>query len=208
MDFHSLIRPVARVLNTTRSTVNLTATRGHKTTARTKRALKIAPHDSFLPDRSAAFPAGDSIIYNPPASEASPFHTPFIFLPPNDPRREALVRMRENPGAPSNLASKEADLSPEMKYHRRTPRYHLTAEHIQEMRRLRNEDPLQWSVGRLAKKFDCSPIFVQMAAPASREHLQWLKEKLERKQERWGPMKTQAREERKARAEMMYRGEL
>ncbi|KAL6815429.1 mitochondrial ribosomal protein subunit L20 domain-containing protein [Trichoderma sp. SZMC 28013] len=224
MDFRSLLRPASQLLAPLRclsaprasaavAAVSLpfTSSRGHKTTARTKRALKIAPHDSFLPSRTAAaaFPAADSIIYNPPASEASPAHTPFIFLPRNDPRRLAITRLRSTANDPTAYSqANDGQLPPEMRYKRRQPKYNLTKEHIEEMRRLRNEDPLTWSVQKLARKFECSTVFVQMAAPAPPEHLQWLKGKLERKMERWGPKKTQAREDRKRRAEMLYRGEL
>ncbi|RFU77212.1 60s ribosomal l20 [Trichoderma arundinaceum] len=221
MDMRSLLlRPASQLLNPLRSlptqkttlsaavSVPLIPSRGHKTTARTKRALKIAPHDSFLPSRSAAFPAADSIIYNPPSSEASPEHTPFIFLPRNDPRRLAIMRLRSGGSDPTSYTPAEGDLPPEMRYKRRQPKYNLTKEHIEEMRRLRSEDPLTWSVQKLARKFECSTVFVQMAAPAPAEHLQWLKGKLERKMERWGPKRTQAREDRKRRAEMLYRGEL
>ncbi|KAM0261845.1 hypothetical protein ACHAQJ_002048 [Trichoderma viride] len=232
MDLRTLLlRPASQLLNplrllsaskaTTTSTVAaavslpLISSRGHKTTARTKRALKIAPHDSFLPSRSA-IAAADSIIYNPPSSEASPEHTPFIFLPRNDPRRLAIIRLRgssNDPTAYTNnttaaAAATSGDLPPEMRYKRRQPKYNLTKEHIDEMRRLRSEDPLTWSVQRLARKFDCSTVFVQMAAPAPAEHLKWLQGKMERKMERWGPKRTAAREDRKRRAEMLYRGEL
>lgn len=97
-----------------------------------------------------------------------------------------------------------------MKYKGRpdSPRYHLSAEDVSEMRRLREEDPLKWSVNQLARKFDCSPVFVRIAAPASKEHTAWVKAKKERQVARWGPKKTQAREDRKTRAEMLYRGEL
>jgi hypothetical protein len=210
MDLRALARPVAQLLTNARCNATLIPKRGHKTTARTKRALKIAPHDSFLPNRTTAFPAADSIIYNPPASEASPAHTPFIFLPRGDARKSALLRMRNNPGAPA-LASDslaEADLPPRMRYKHRNPRYHLKEEDVAEMRRLRAEDPIKWSVGKLAQKFDCSEVFVKMAAPASPEHHEWLTAKLERKTTRWGPKKTQARDDRKRRAELVYRGEL
>ncbi|KAL7933235.1 mitochondrial ribosomal protein subunit L20 domain-containing protein [Trichoderma chlorosporum] len=225
MDLRSLLRPASQLLNPLRCLSSaprasaavsvpllpLTSSRGHKTTARTKRALKMAPHDSFLPSRAAALPAADSIIYNPPASEASPEHTPFIFLPRNDPRRLAILRLRGTPSDPtahSQAAATSGELPPEMRYKRRQPKYNLTREHIEEMRRLRAEDPLAWSVQKLARKFECSTVFVQMAAPAPPEHLQWLRGKMERKMERWGPKKTQAREDRKRRAEMLYRGEL
>ncbi|KAG8418455.1 hypothetical protein J3459_006011 [Metarhizium acridum] len=209
MDLRSLARPVAQLLTTARRTP-LTPKRGHKTTARTKRALKIAPHDSFLPDRTAASPAADSIIYNPPASEASPAHTPFLFLPPSDPRRSAFLRIRNHPRAPAPNAQPlaEADLPPKMRYKHRNPRYNLQEEDVAEMRRLRAEDPIKWSVGKLAQRFDCSEVFVKMAAPAPQEHLEWLKGKLERKAARWGPRKTQAREDRKRRADLVYRGQL
>ncbi|KAL7949406.1 mitochondrial ribosomal protein subunit L20 domain-containing protein [Trichoderma barbatum] len=216
MDLRTLIRPASQLLNplrclaTTAVSLPLTPSRGHKTTARTKRALKMAPHDSFLPSRTTAFPAADSIIYNPPASEATPEHTPFIFLPRNDPRRLAIMRLRSSANDPTAYSTQQTngELPPEMRYKRRQPKYNLTKEHIEEMRRLRNEDPLTWSVQKLARKFECSTVFVQIAAPAPPEHLQWLKGKMERKMERWGPKKTQAREDRKIRAEMMYRGEL
>jgi hypothetical protein len=192
----------------TTTTSTLTSTRGHKTTARTKRSLKIAPHSSFLPDRTRPFPAADSIIYNPPSSQATPHHTPFLFLPQNDPRRDALKRIRANGLLPSPTTEPSGQLAPEVKYKRRTPKTNITEKEVEEMKRLRAEDPVTWTVNALAKKFDCSTIFVKMAAPASQEHTQWLAEKLERRKARWGPMKTQAREDRKRREEMLHRGEL
>lgn len=114
--------------------------------------------------------------------------------------------MRSGGSALDNVA--EAGLPPKMRYKHRRPRYNLKEEDVEEMKRLRAEDPLTWSVGKLAQKFDCSEVFVKMAAPASQEHREWLKGKLERKMARWGPKKTQAREDRKRRAEMVYRGEL
>ncbi|KAI5462112.1 mitochondrial ribosomal protein subunit L20-domain-containing protein [Mariannaea sp. PMI_226] len=208
MEFRAIARPAVRLLTTPRSTtLPLTTIRGHKTTTRTKRSLKIAPHDSFLPDRSTAFPAADSIIYNPPSSEASPEHTPFLFLPSNDARRVAFTRLRhiaDSPVAPK----KESELPPEMRYKKRTPSYHLGAEEIKEMKRLRNEDPFKWTSYALAEKFSCSSVFVRMAAPAPPEYLKALKDKTERREGRWGHIRTKAREDRKRRTDMLYRGEL
>lgn len=119
--------------------------------------------------------------------------------------------MRSNPGASAALngeAIADADLPPQMRYKRRTARYHLKEEDVEEIRRLRAEDPIRWSVGKLAAKFECSEVFVKIVAPASQEHHEWLQGKLERKMARWGPKKLQAREDRKRRAEMVYRGEL
>lgn len=211
-----MLRPATGLLARVRcqatasSLTPLTAVRGHKTTARTKRSLKMAPHDSFLPDRTADAPVGSSIIYNPPASEASPLHTPFIFLPPNDPRRAAIVRMRATTNPPIHAVPDggRTQLPPAMNYPRRQARYNLSAKDMEEMRRLRNEDPVTWSVSALARKFQCSTIIVRIAAPPPPGHLEWLRAKQERREARWGPIKTKAHEERKMRTDMMYRGEI
>lgn len=216
MDVCSLARPAAEILTRARCSrlLPITAVRGHKTTARTKRSLKVAPHDSFLPDRTRATPMGeDHIIYNPPSSEASPFHTPFLFLPQNDPRRSALVRMRLSnasliPGADAAAVKGEEDLPPAMRYTRRLAQYNLNEADMKEMKRLRQEDPLTWNVKALATKFKCSPIFVSIVAPAPADHTKWREEKMERQRARWGPIKTKAREDRQRRTDMLYRGEL
>ncbi|KAF4343331.1 ribosomal 20 precursor mitochondrial [Fusarium beomiforme] len=206
MDFRSLVRPAARLFSP-RAALPIIPCRGHKTTSRTKRSLKIAPHESFLPDRKATFPASDSIIYNPPSSEASPLHTPFIFLPPSDPRRVALTRMRNTPGSPLEPIA-PGKLPPKMQYHRRNPEYNLSAEDIKEMKRLRQDDPVTWTVNKLAEKFGCSVVFVKMAAPAPKSYLEGLKRKQERREARWGAIRTAARKDRERRTEMLYRGEL
>lgn len=181
-------------------------TRGHKTTARTKRSLKMAPHSSFQPSRTSPFPGATAIIYNPPASEASPDHTPFLFLPASDPRRFAIQRMRLQAG-PSSAPS-EGQLPPAMVHKGRLQKSHMTQADVQEMRRLREEDPLAWSVNALARKFDCSETFVKIAAPAGASHREWLQQKSERQQDRWGPIKTEARRQRQQRTEMVFRGEI
>ncbi|OZJ02146.1 hypothetical protein BZG36_05001 [Bifiguratus adelaidae] len=45
----------------------------------------------------------------------------------------------------------------------------LTEEQIAELRRLRSQDPETWSIKRLAAKFNCSPLFVSISAPLSKE---------------------------------------
>ncbi|KAF4120018.1 Neugrin [Geosmithia morbida] len=219
MDMQRLFRPATGLLAGARCQATmmvsstlapLTTVRGHKTTARTKRSLKMAPHDSFLPDRTPDAPTGNSIIYNPPSSEASPLYTPFLFLPPNDPRRSAIVRMRAGTTPPLVPESNDDSqtLPPAMRYPRRQARYNLTAKDMEEMRRLRNEDPITWSVNALARKFQCSTIIVRIAAPPPPGHLEWLRAKQQRRESRWGPIKAKAHEERKMRTEMMYRGEI
>ncbi len=68
--------------------VVVVARRQQSTTSRTKKALKIAPHPSFLAAGPAS-PTANHVIFNPPSSAPSVYHTPFKFLPKSDPRRQA-----------------------------------------------------------------------------------------------------------------------
>ncbi|KAI8379436.1 mitochondrial ribosomal protein subunit L20-domain-containing protein [Radiomyces spectabilis] len=45
---------------------------------------------------------------------------------------------------------------------------HLTEDQIAEMRRLRNQDPAKWTRKALAKKFNCSDLFVSIVAPTTK----------------------------------------
>jgi len=121
---------------------------------RTRSRLNIKPDPSFLPSKTEAH---DHIIYNPPPSAPNVYHTPTIFLPKTDRRRqlheEAALKY------PHLASAAPAELPPPV----RTPyekRYHLTAEDMEEMRRLRREDPIEWSATKLARKFDTSNLFV------------------------------------------------
>ncbi|KAL2758131.1 hypothetical protein ACRALDRAFT_2072907, partial [Sodiomyces alcalophilus JCM 7366] len=197
--------------------------RSHQTFSRTKRALNIAPHPAF-----AATPAGSpsTIVFNPPAAEPSVHHTPQKFLPKSDPRRKhadlaaLFASPHAAPGAappasssssstPATTKAGEADLPPALDLpSRNNPRYHLTREDVAEIRRLRAEDPVRWSVNRLAKKFDCSEVFITICTPAPRDHKENLERKLEAVKRRWGAIRTKARAERTKRKEMLFRGEI
>lgn len=84
----------------------------------------------------------------------------------------------------------------------------MTQEQVEEMRKLRAEDPITWSVHRLAEKFECSNYFVMMCCKASREHKDRERERLEAIKARWGPIRTHAREERQKRKHLLLRGAL
>jgi hypothetical protein len=74
------------LLNTTPS-----GARQQSSTSRTKKALIVPPHAAFfkLNGSSGPRPTTDQIIFNPPSSAPSVYHTPFKFLPKSDPRRRA-----------------------------------------------------------------------------------------------------------------------
>jgi hypothetical protein len=206
----------------------LPGARQKSTSARTRRALNIAPHPSVLttpnhPNRIAASaaaaavasarPTTNEIIFNPPSSAASVFHTPFKFLPKNDPRRRAnLASSLFSPTAsnqsPSASTATVEDFPSIGKPPVLKPRHHLTKADIEEMRRLRAEDPVANSVVALSRRFQCTTLFVLMCCQASREHREMVKEQTEKAKERWGPRRRAARDERARRNVMVYNGEL
>ncbi|KAI0012296.1 mitochondrial ribosomal protein subunit L20-domain-containing protein [Xylariaceae sp. FL0662B] len=191
--------------------VTLTPRRHQSSTARTKRALKVAPHGSFLT------PATESnhIIYNPPAAAPSVYHTPFKFLPRSDPRRQANLTQllhRASPSPSSSTSSSSSqhqqNLPPPVPTPPGTQRYNVTREQVEEMRALREDDPARWSVLKLAERYACSPIFVMMCCRASAEHRGQERERLEAIKARWGPIRSGAREERRKRKALLLKGGL
>ncbi|KAI0430682.1 mitochondrial ribosomal protein subunit L20-domain-containing protein [Xylaria sp. FL1042] len=186
--------------------ISVASRRHQSTTSRTKKMLKIPPHPDFLTPQSGQ----NHIIYNPPAAAPSVFHTPFKFLPKSDPRRQAnlthLIRSSSDlrasssrvPGLPPPTRASEL----------RQRKYNVTREQVDEMRRLRAEDPMTWSVHRLADKFDCSPFFVMICCKSSPEHKEQERQRLEAIKARWGPVRTKAREDRKKRKALLLRSSL
>ena len=179
--------------------------REKSTSARTKRALNIRPHPSFVADE-----AQDHIIFNPPSSAPSVFHTPFKFLPKSDPRRRANLTALF--GRSSTIAydtdRASVALPPTVRAESKVPRHHLTKQDVEEIRHLRESDPDTWSVSKLAQKFNCAPMFVLMCSQATEEKLAQQKEKVELVKARWGPIRSKAREDRSRRKAMLYRGEI
>ncbi|KAI1631844.1 mitochondrial ribosomal protein subunit L20-domain-containing protein [Biscogniauxia mediterranea] len=230
METRQLLRPLGSCCRSSGSlngpTANAAAAamgrRHQSSTARTKKMLKIPPHPSFLTS-----PEGmNRVIYNPPSATPSVYHTPFKFLPPSDPRRQAnlsqIVRsslqyQAEHPPPPpptttttsSSSSSDAASLPPTAtKADEHTKQYNVSREEVEEMRALRAADPARWSVVRLAERFKCSRLFVMMCCRASREHRDQERERLEAIRARWGPIRTEAREERQKRRKMLLRDEL
>ncbi|KAI0170777.1 mitochondrial ribosomal protein subunit L20-domain-containing protein [Pestalotiopsis sp. NC0098] len=188
----------------------LTPRRTQATASRTRKALKIQPHESFL-GRSTE----DHIIFNPPSSAPSVYHTPFKFLPRTDPRRQAnltqLIRASSSSSTSAAGAMPVADI-PEVGTQPNggfvLPKHNVTKEQVEEMRALRALDPTKWSVAALAKKFECTNWFVMMCCKATPEHKASEQARLEAIKARWGPIRTKAREDRQKRKAMLGRGEL
>ncbi|KAI0019220.1 hypothetical protein F4780DRAFT_453433 [Xylariomycetidae sp. FL0641] len=224
METRQLLRPLRSSLSSSAATTTTITTltrpafafpaaaaaggRRHQSTAqRTKKMLKIPPHPDFLTPTAAAGGGTSHVIYNPPAAAPSVYHTPFKFLPREDPRRQANLTQLLRTSA--DAAAEAARLPPvATKDDLHEMRYHVTREQVDEMRRLRAEDPAHWTVHRLAGRYGCGHLFVMMCCRAPKDHAdREFRRKIAIK-ERWGHIKTKAREERWRRKQMLLKGEL
>ncbi|KAI2779727.1 mitochondrial ribosomal protein subunit L20-domain-containing protein [Daldinia loculata] len=209
MEARPLVQPLLRSISTctsmnTRAAVTIASIprRHQSSTSRTKRALKIAPHPSFFPTSASSLRESTQVIYNPPSSTPSVYHTPFKFLPPSDPRRKANLAQLFRTS--DDVSSSKSVLPPELKDPER--RYNVTREQVEEMRSLRATDPERWSVLALAKHFGCAPYFVMMCCRAPTEHRERERARLNAVKERWGAIRATAREERKKRRDLLHKG--
>ena len=171
--------------------VAIESRRNQSSYRRSKARLRVKPDASFGYSSSQS---ADHIIHNPPPSAPSVYQTPTKFLPPGDIRRS----LRKD--APSGSQQKPEEL-PGVFKKPAEKKYHLTPSDIEEIRKLRLEDPMTWSRWKLAKRFDCSPMFIGMVCEASPQKKQIQKQVLEAVQSRWGMQRRMAREDRQLRKE-------
>ncbi|KAH8688886.1 putative 60S ribosomal protein L20 [Talaromyces proteolyticus] len=162
---------------------------------RTKRRLRIKPDASFRPSDEPH----DQIIFNPPSSAPTVFHTPSKFLPEGDVRKTLTTPLLSNDITPENLASATTK-SQEKKYH-------LTKEDVMEIQKLRVQDPVTWSKWKLARRFECSPNFIHMVCQGIPQKYELQKKVLEAVTSRWGAKRRMAREDRQLRKEAWARDE-
>lgn len=165
---------------------------------RTKQRLRVKPDPSFA---SSTTYTQDHIVFNPPSSAPSVYHTPVKFLPPNDQRRQLFAATTDSDSQPQNTRLPPPVRKPYEK------RYHLTAEDMEEIRKLRREDPNVWTRDKLAKKFDCSNLFIGIVCEASQERKESQQKVLEAVQSKWGRRRRIAREDRGKRRETWGRDE-
>ncbi|KAL2841238.1 mitochondrial ribosomal protein subunit L20-domain-containing protein [Aspergillus pseudoustus] len=176
--------------------VTLQLRRAQSTYRRTKQRLRIKPDASF---GSSTDSTQAHIIYNPPSSAPSAYHTPLKFLPPNDVRRTLRTD--------TSSSSLNIDALPSVFKSVPEKKYHLTREDVEEIRKLRASDPLVWSRWKLAQRFNCSPLFIAQACEASPQKKEIQRQVLEAVQSRWGAKRRMAREDRELRKESWGRDE-
>lgn len=165
---------------------------GHSSRRTTKR-LRTKPD----PGWTSSFPPNqtqDHVVFNPPAAAPSVYHTPAIFLPPDDPRRQLLTLSHHHASPYDQPDRRLPPLIPGHKPYEK--KYHLKEKDLEQIRKLRNEDPFKWTRVKLAEKFACSQFFIGLVCQASKERKEQQRQILEDVKERWGWKKRQAREDR------------
>ncbi|OJD12801.1 hypothetical protein AJ78_06658 [Emergomyces pasteurianus Ep9510] len=182
------------------ATSALVCRRYQSTFRRLKQRLRVKPDASFspLPPNSP-----DSIIFNPPSSAPSVYHTPTKFLPPDDVRRK--LRASSLAGEPLQQDQQQHPKLPLVLRHKSQTKHILGEEEIAEMRQLRLEDPMKWSRYALAQKFGCSTHFVMQVCDAGPQKKAIQQQVLEAIKSRWGKKQTIAREDRQLRKELWAR---
>lgn len=181
------------------------AKRYQTTYRRSRSKLNIKPDASFLPSKTETH---DHIVFNPPPSMPNVYHTPTIFLPKSDKRRQ-LQNALSSTNLPATTSTARPFNSGELPPPVRQPyekRYHVTPEQMDEMRALRMQDPYEWSVIKLAKKYDCSGVFVQWVIEGLAEEKAAAQKLVTNVvKSRWGPKRRIAREDRAIRKERWTR---
>lgn len=206
MECRLIKRPVADILSgKSRSfffpSLNTPARRHESSYRRSKQRLNIRPNSSFLPSEN--MPRQDHIIFNPPASAPSVYHTPVKFLPKEDKRKPLLE------ATASHLIGPKPALPPSMQ--KRVPNNHLTDKEIDEIKALRMKQPDVWTNGKLARKFGCSNSFISICLSYCEvddtARKTEMDSKLEAVKVKWGPRRRRAREDRAKRLELAFRGD-
>ncbi|KAK9382409.1 mitochondrial 54S ribosomal protein mL58 [Kockiozyma suomiensis] len=169
-----------------------------KKTTKLKDAEKFnTPFPTRFNPRSSAntarpvLPSG--LTFNPPPSAPSPFDTPDIFLPLHERRKiETAPSMEVLPPPLRAVVPKK---------------YHLSEKQIDEIRRLRDEDPNRWTRKVLAEKYGCSDFFIALVSRAPKERLDEMDRRLDVIKSRWGMYKRNARLQRQKKREIWARDE-
>lgn len=172
-----------------------------------KYSIKNLPYESrptnlYNPVRSAFNikpKTTEGLIYNPPASAPSLKNTPRAFIPSNDPRLSVLAETYK-----TYTAEELADM-PIIYAHKKE--YNLTPEIVKEIIALRQENPVKWSVGQLAKKFNVDIKKINVITGFSKIKQEKALAQLEAAKAKWNEASRRARVDKTRRKQMWLRGE-
>lgn len=209
MDSHLIRRPAVNILAGRHQCLlqfSTSSRRHEQSYRRAQHRLNIRPDSSFL--QSQESPKQDHIIFNPPSSAPNVLHTPLKFLPKEDKRRAAQAALEAKINPTPKYLPPPVSRKPEV------PRHHLTEADIKEIQRLRREEGAEeWTSQRLARKFNCSVVFVAICLrqcggePPDPNHKNAEQLKMEAVKKRWGPRRKMAHEDKLKRMQMALRGD-
>lgn len=151
----------------------------------------------------AKLPAGLYLNQAPssPAGSINSETIPSSFLPSNDPRkqfskelasRDVLAKSDSPPVLPGRSTLKGKS-------------YHLNPEQIEQIRKLRLEDPANNTRKSLASQYNVSPLFISMVSEPPKEWKQEMDSRLTTIKSKWHVRRASAREDRKRRKDLWYR---
>ena len=147
-------------------------------------------------------PAG--MYYNPAQSATTGSINsetiPLSFLAKDDPRRSLVKQLRVNDAVeskygPAVLTSKSTQ---------KGKTYHLQPEQIQEIIKLRKEDPVMNTRKKLATQFGVSPLFISLVSSASKQRIEEMNGRLDTIKSKWHKQREVARNDRKKRKQLWY----
>ncbi|CZS87877.1 hypothetical protein WAI453_000259 [Rhynchosporium graminicola] len=207
MDSRIVRRPVLDILSGRSQclfALNASSQRQQSSYRRSKQRLNIKPDSSFLSHDS---PQQDHIIFNPPSSAPSVFHTPLKFLPKEDKRRQLLAAT-----AARFSSSPASALPPPIHKTQKFPHHHLSDTDIAEILRLKRQAPEEWTNNKLSRKFNCSHHFISICldncdVPGIEKRKKLIADQEEVVKASWGPRRRKAREDRAKRIDLALKGE-
>lgn len=126
---------------------------------------------------------------------------PASFLPKSDASRALIEQLRSTDKlkgdyAPPVLASKST-------INGKT--YHLKPSDIEQIQKLRAEDPEKYTRKALAQQFNVSPLFISIVSGVSEERKLEMASRLSQIQSKWHDKRFAARSDRRKRKELWYR---
>lgn len=143
----------------------------------------------------------DGLIYNPPASAPSYKETPQLFLPKNDPRLKYLE------GKWKVYSEEELADMPLIYGVQKLKDHLLTPEVVGEILKLRQQDANQWTISKLAQKFNLDKTKVNVITGISKDRQKKVLSELESVKEAWSSKRKLARQDREKRVQQWLRGE-
>lgn len=140
------------------------------------------------------------LVYNPPASISSPTRTSKAFLPENDPR---LIKL----GDKYRTYTKEELEDYPIIHSYAQKAYDLTPKDVENITKLRNEDPKKWTISKIAKELNIDQKKVNVITALNKERKRQIEEELNIAKSKWSENKLKSRSDRKKRVLMWLRNE-